>query len=550
MMNGRMQTTTHLCRVVATMVIRFMLFLLLFFNTKHVVYFVSGSDSTDGVDLPTCPICQDYDPLKCQVRMMFLLLHRQRDNEEKQVHDDDDDDDDDDIQCHVDDDWALIHCQESYLVCVPNLIVPNVGVIPFEASQQHVVTIRQRIPLPISLEIAHVSRQTHLKYYKNSKSSSPSSSSLSSSSSYVLCVDQSDMCPFWKYQGQCTNEEYQSYMERECPVTCNVCEDDVYKSRAFFKYLLELKDIFDDDNVSSSTATITVVERRRRVLQHLLDTFKIRTDDASVNWAWQLHDVLMNDDIIPAPLLKLYPSVPIPSLKKGNSDTTGNRHRRRRRRPDVSRNEFQLLAKLYGINDIITNELLEFCKKDGNTNNQAQEEEEEQQQLLQDQLDFILDDMFIQYRSRGYIVSMMTSRSEEYNFDEYVIRTIQLNIGFSIPNKYALQRIRDIEQQNCKQEYPDCGGKIIEMGAGTGYWANLLDHQQGIDVIAYDLYPPKSKDAGSSSGGSGSGNGNRTDENEFFDVSYYDKMQQGSCSDIFQQSHNCPNPFVTINMAQ
>ena len=159
--------------VVAMVVTRYILLMLSNSNTKNVL-FVSGSSNTggisgiendNGVDLPTCPICQDYDPFKCQLRM--LLLHGE-DDKLRLLHYGDDHD-----QCHVDDDWALIYCQESYLVCIPNLIVPNVGVIPLEttssssssSSQHDVVTIRQRIPLPISLEIAQVSRQTHINYY-------------------------------------------------------------------------------------------------------------------------------------------------------------------------------------------------------------------------------------------------------------------------------------------------------------------------------------------------------------------------------------------------
>lgn len=32
---------------------------------------------------------------------------------------------------------------------------------------------------------------------------------------------------------------------------------------------------------------------------------------------------------------------------------------------------------------------------------------------------------------------------------------------------------------------------VVELGAGTGYWARLL-HERGVDVIAYDRWPPGS----------------------------------------------------------
>jgi hypothetical protein len=33
-------------------------------------------------------------------------------------------------------------------------------------------------------------------------------------------------------------------------------------------------------------------------------------------------------------------------------------------------------------------------------------------------------------------------------------------------------------------------GPIVEIGCGTGYWASLM-RERGIDVVAYDLHPPK-----------------------------------------------------------
>ena len=32
---------------------------------------------------------------------------------------------------------------------------------------------------------------------------------------------------------------------------------------------------------------------------------------------------------------------------------------------------------------------------------------------------------------------------------------------------------------------------VVELGAGTGYWARLL-HERGVDVVAYDRWPPPS----------------------------------------------------------
>lgn len=50
--------------------------------------------------------------------------------------------------------------------------------------------------------------------------------------------------------------------------------------------------------------------------------------------------------------------------------------------------------------------------------------------------------------------------------------------AWAIPDRQALQIIKDLKQN------------IVEMGAGTGYWARLLN-DNGIDIIAYDCAPPQ-----------------------------------------------------------
>ena len=52
--------------------------------------------------------------------------------------------------------------------------------------------------------------------------------------------------------------------------------------------------------------------------------------------------------------------------------------------------------------------------------------------------------------------------------------------GFAVPTDQALDAIR-----RCS---PD---GVIEVGAGTGYWAHML-HQRGIDVVAFDIEPAPS----------------------------------------------------------
>lgn len=63
----------------------------------------------------------------------------------------------------------------------------------------------------------------------------------------------------------------------------------------------------------------------------------------------------------------------------------------------------------------------------------------------------------------------------EMNYRERTIYTCQY--AWAIPSPAAVDYVAKAS-----------GGKIIEIGAGTGYWANQLT-QVGVHVVAYDLYP-------------------------------------------------------------
>lgn len=52
--------------------------------------------------------------------------------------------------------------------------------------------------------------------------------------------------------------------------------------------------------------------------------------------------------------------------------------------------------------------------------------------------------------------------------------------SFAVPTDEALHLIAGQSSEG-----------VVEVGAGTGYWARLL-HEKGVDVIAYDLLPPPS----------------------------------------------------------
>lgn len=52
--------------------------------------------------------------------------------------------------------------------------------------------------------------------------------------------------------------------------------------------------------------------------------------------------------------------------------------------------------------------------------------------------------------------------------------------AYGIPNDEALEAIAAASPAG-----------VVELGAGTGYWARLL-HERGVDVVAYDRWPPGS----------------------------------------------------------
>ena len=75
------------------------------------------------------------------------------------------------------------------------------------------------------------------------------------------------------------------------------------------------------------------------------------------------------------------------------------------------------------------------------------------------------------YRQRGFLVQAAPMPS----FRFLIIDPIQRLVSFGIPSAAALEAIAR-------------HGPIIEVGAGTGYWAGLLQ-AMGVDIIAFDAEP-------------------------------------------------------------
>eukprot|EP00466_Bigelowiella_natans_P005003 jgi/Bigna1/131943/aug1.16_g6651 len=63
-------------------------------------------------------------------------------------------------------------------------------------------------------------------------------------------------------------------------------------------------------------------------------------------------------------------------------------------------------------------------------------------------------------------------------FMETCVTPLRNRFAWGIPNADALRSIRDYSQNG-----------VVEIGAGTGYWCNLLT-QIGVKAIAYDIAPP------------------------------------------------------------
>ena len=63
-----------------------------------------------------------------------------------------------------------------------------------------------------------------------------------------------------------------------------------------------------------------------------------------------------------------------------------------------------------------------------------------------------------------------------HSIDKMIVNPFTHTVCFAVPNDAAL---------NCIARH----APIVEVGAGSGYWATLLN-QRGVDVVAYDAEPP------------------------------------------------------------
>jgi len=258
------------------------------------------------------------------------------------------------------------------------------------------------------------------------------------------CRDHSEMCAFYAFQGQCTNVDYREYMEQHCATSCQLCE--LLQARAFLQLLhRDLEEAYNNhanDVLKSRKASLSLLMTKLGMDPSLIGKqLDVTTTTADNNWVEELHSRV--HAVIPSALLRLYDTPEGP----------------------IDDQDLALLSALYGF--------------PSDTPRQV-----------------VLTNTLVQYRSRGYTVSIMQ------DVDHFITRPIQLLVGFAIPNNAAIERLKQVSP-------------LLHMGCGSGYWTGIL-RQHGMDVLAYDLHPPSLQD----------------NKNEFFDAAYIDDMKEGACVDV------------------
>ena len=112
------------------------------------------------------------------------------------------------------------------------------------------------------------------------------------------------------------------------------------------------------------------------------------------------------------------------------------------------------------------------------------------------------------WRERGHVVVCRPMR----HYQVLIQGVIEHTVGFAIPTREALDVI-------VKHASPR---GIVEMGAGTGYWAAMLkDH--GADVLAFDRDPPQDDQS-----------------NPFFGAGLYTHVRRGDATSLFRESAAWP----------
>lgn len=122
----------------------------------------------------------------------------------------------------------------------------------------------------------------------------------------------------------------------------------------------------------------------------------------------------------------------------------------------------------------------------------------------------IMGECFHLHRERGHIAQQLEILTD------LIVGPLQRTLAFGIPSNAVLKQV--IEQ----------APRIVEMGAGTGYWSCMLS-MIGADVVAYDAQPPLA--LGSKDDPDG------MNKNEFVGPKSYFPVQEGDASTVFDGSN-------------
>lgn len=122
----------------------------------------------------------------------------------------------------------------------------------------------------------------------------------------------------------------------------------------------------------------------------------------------------------------------------------------------------------------------------------------------------IMSQSFRLFRERGHYAKQLEL------LHDLIAIPLQRTFGFGIPSNAILNKI---------MEYAP---RIVEMGAGTGYWSYCLS-RMGADIVAYDPYP---------TGHKASNHQNGKDSNEFLSSQSYFPVQVGDASTVFDGSNS------------
>jgi hypothetical protein len=112
---------------------------------------------------------------------------------------------------------------------------------------------------------------------------------------------------------------------------------------------------------------------------------------------------------------------------------------------------------------------------------------------------------FLVHRERGHVARQLEM------LNDLIVGPLQRTLGFGIPSNDVAREIVALAP------------RIVEMGAGTGYWSYVLS-RMGADVVAYDVRP---------TGDMHSSDPKERNDNEYFASQSYFPVREGGASTVF-----------------